>query len=160
DRPRTSQPTLAAQPGAFPRDQRVEVDPARWQVSGGGPQNVVQAHSGSSSVIVVCASRARSVSSPRCLALHRSHGTKKPENSRVDAAIKVLACATVVGLAGIAAAISFSHMHELVIRHGESGWRGHAFPLSVDGIELTASLVLLAHRRAGTRAGVLPWAAL
>src|SRR5205823_3759636 len=34
------------------------------------------------------------------------------------------------------------------------------FPLSVDGIELTASLVLLAHRRAGTRTGVLPWAAL
>jgi Protein of unknown function (DUF2637) len=61
---------------------------------------------------------------------------KKPENSRVDAAIKILACATVVGLAGIAAAISYSHMHELAIRHGESGWRGHAFPLSVDGIEL------------------------
>src|SRR6266516_1483758 len=51
-------------------------------------------------------------------------------------------------------------MHELAIQHGEAGWRGHAFPLSVDGIELTASLVLLAHRRAGTRAGVLPWAAL
>ena len=36
----------------------------------------------------------------------------------------------------------------------------HAFPLSVDGIEVVASLVLLAHRRAGTRAGWLPWAAL
>jgi hypothetical protein len=30
----------------------------------------------------------------------------------------------------------------------------------VDGIEVVASLVLLAHRRAGTRAGWLPWAAL
>jgi hypothetical protein len=87
-------------------------------------------------------------------------GLKKPENSRVDAVIKLLACATVVVLAGIAAAISYSHMHELAVRHGEAGWRGHAFPLSVDGIELTASLVLLAHRRAATRAGVLPWAAL
>src|SRR5438045_9461981 len=36
----------------------------------------------------------------------------------------------------------------------------HAFPVSVDGIEVVASLVLLAHRRAGTRAGWLPWAAL
>jgi hypothetical protein len=51
-------------------------------------------------------------------------------------------------------------MHELAIRHGETGWRAHAFPVSVDGIELTASLVLLAHRRAGTRAGLLPWVAL
>jgi hypothetical protein len=97
---------------------------------------------------------------PKRWTLSVAMALKKPENSRVDATIKILACATVVGLAGIAAAISYSHMHELAIQHGESGWRGHAFPLSVDGIELTASLVLLAHRRAGTRAGVLPWAAL
>ena len=67
---------------------------------------------------------------------------------------------TVAVLAGVAGAISYSHMAELARLHGEVGWRAHAFPVSVDGIEVVASLVLLAHRRAGTRAGWLPWAAL
>jgi hypothetical protein len=40
------------------------------------------------------------------------------------------------------AAISYSHMLELTVRHGESGWRAHAFPLSVDGIELAASMLV------------------
>jgi hypothetical protein len=80
--------------------------------------------------------------------------------SAVDRAIVGAAGATVVGLAGVAGAISYSHMAELARLHGEVGWRSHAFPVSVDGIEVVASLVLLAHRRAGTRAGWLPWAAL
>jgi hypothetical protein len=44
--------------------------------------------------------------------------------------------------------------------HGEAGWHAHTFPLSVDGIEIVASLVLLADRRTGRRSGWLPWAAL
>jgi hypothetical protein len=80
--------------------------------------------------------------------------------SAVDRAIVGAAGATVVGLAGVAGAISYSHMAELARLHGEVGWRAHAFPVSVDGIEVVVSLVLLAHRRAGTRAGWLPWAAL
>src|SRR6266498_443586 len=80
--------------------------------------------------------------------------------SAVDRAIVGAAGATVVGLAAVAGAISYSHMAELAHIHGEVGWRSHAFPVSVDGIEVVASLVLLAHRRAGTRAGWLPWAAL
>jgi hypothetical protein len=80
--------------------------------------------------------------------------------NRVDAAIKAAAGVTVVGLAGIAGAISYSHMTELAHLHGETGWRGHMFPLSVDGIEIVASLVLLADKRAGRRSGRLPWAAL
>jgi Protein of unknown function (DUF2637) len=80
--------------------------------------------------------------------------------SAVDRAIAVAAGGTVVVLAGVAGAISYSHMAELARLHGETGWRAHAFPISVDGIEIVASLVLLAHRRAGTRAGWLPWAAL
>jgi Protein of unknown function (DUF2637) len=78
----------------------------------------------------------------------------------VDTAIRVAAGTTVVALAVIAASISYSHMHELASHHGEAGWRGHAFPLSVDGIEIVSSLVLLAHQRARTRAGWLPWVAL
>src|SRR5436190_13220391 len=80
--------------------------------------------------------------------------------SAVDRAIVGPAGTTVVGLARVAGAISYSHMAELARIHGEVGWRSHAFPVSVDGIEVVASLVLLAHRRAGTRAGWLPWVAL
>lgn len=80
--------------------------------------------------------------------------------SRVDTAIKATAGVTVVGLAGIAGAISYSHMTELAHLHGETGWRAHMFPLSVDGIEIVASLVLLADKLAGRRSGWLPWAAL
>jgi hypothetical protein len=80
--------------------------------------------------------------------------------SRVDTAIRAAAGVTVAALAGIAGAISYSHMEGLAAAHGEHGWRGHAFPLSVDGIEVVASLVLLADRRAGRRSGWLPWAAL
>src|SRR6185503_9297287 len=77
-----------------------------------------------------------------------------------DRVIIGAAGSTVALLAGVAGAISYSHMAELARLHGEVGWRAHAFPVSVDGIEVVASLVLLAHRRAGTRAGWLPWVAL
>src|SRR2546421_577393 len=79
--------------------------------------------------------------------------------SAVDKGIVGAAGATVVGLAGVAGAISYSHMAELARLHGEVGGRSHAFPVSVDGIEVVASLVLLAHRRAGSRAGCLARAA-
>ena len=70
------------------------------------------------------------------------------------------ATATVAGLAGIAGAISYSHMRQLAAAHGDAGWHAHAFPLSVDGVEIVASLVLLADRRSGRKSGWLPWAAL
>ena len=69
--------------------------------------------------------------------------------SRADTCIRTAAGVTVAGLAGIAGAISYSHMQELAAAHGERGWQAHAFPLSVDGIEIVASLVLLADRRSG-----------
>ena len=80
--------------------------------------------------------------------------------TRADTAIRTAAGITVIGLAAIAAAISYSHMTELAHAHGETGWRAHMFPLSIDGIEIVASLVLLADKRAGRRSGRLPWAAL
>ncbi|GAA4250892.1 DUF2637 domain-containing protein [Dactylosporangium darangshiense] len=80
--------------------------------------------------------------------------------NRVDSAIRAAAGVTVVALAGIAGAISYSHMTELADAHGEVGWRAHMFPLSVDGIEIVASLVLLADKRAARSSGWLPWAAL
>jgi hypothetical protein len=72
----------------------------------------------------------------------------------------VTAGTAVAALAVIAGAVSYAHMKVLAERHGESGWRAHAFPLSVDGIEIVASLVLLADRRVGRRSGWLVWAAL
>jgi hypothetical protein len=66
----------------------------------------------------------------------------------------------VVVLAGVAGAISFSHMAQLAAEHDQTGWRAVAFPLSVDGLELVASLDILARRRVGQRPGLLPWTAL
>jgi hypothetical protein len=77
-----------------------------------------------------------------------------------DRWISRAAAATVAGLAGVAGALSYSHMRQLAQDHGQAGWHAHAFPLSVDGIEIVASLVLLADRRAGRQSGWLPWAAL
>src|SRR5450755_1747296 len=51
-------------------------------------------------------------------------------------------------------------MRELAQAHGNTGWHAHTLPLSVDGAEIVASLVLLADRRTGRRSGWLPWAAL
>lgn len=79
---------------------------------------------------------------------------------RADTWMRASVTVTVAGLAGIAGAISYSHMRNLAAVHGETGWQAHAFPLSVDGIEIVASLVLLADRRAGRSSGWLPWAAL
>jgi Protein of unknown function (DUF2637) len=75
-------------------------------------------------------------------------------------AIRLTAGTAVAALAVIAGAVSYAHMKVLAERHGETGWRAHAFPLSVDGIEIVASLVLLADRRVGRRSGWLVWAAL
>lgn len=63
---------------------------------------------------------------------------------RADRCVRSAAGVTVAALAGIAAAISYSHMRTLAASHGETGWQAHTFPLSVDGIEIVASLVLLA----------------
>ena len=79
---------------------------------------------------------------------------------RADKWISCAATVTVAGLAGIAGAISYSHMRQLAAAHGDTGWHAHAFPLSVDGVEIVASLVLLADRRASRTSGWLPWAAL
>jgi hypothetical protein len=86
--------------------------------------------------------------------------TSLTSQRQADKWISRVAAVTVAGLAGLAAAISYSHMRQFAAGHGQAGWHAHAFPLSVDGIELVASLVLLADRRAGRRSGWLPWAAL
>ena len=87
-------------------------------------------------------------------------GILQPPSSVADRWISRATAATVAGLAVVAGAISYSHLRRLAQDHGQFGWHAHAFPLSVDGIEIVASLVPLADRRAGRRSGWLPWAAL
>ncbi|WP_436888257.1 DUF2637 domain-containing protein [Nocardiopsis dassonvillei] len=63
-------------------------------------------------------------------------------------------------LALIAAVVSYSHMYELALRHGEPEWRAALFPLSVDGMIVGASMTLLSDARHGRKGGVLPWGLL
>jgi hypothetical protein len=66
----------------------------------------------------------------------------------------------VVVLAGIAAAVSYRHMHELALRHGEGSWTAVLIPLSVDGMVVASSMSVLMASRSGRRAEFLPWALL
>jgi hypothetical protein len=84
----------------------------------------------------------------------------RPAPQRADKRISRAAITTVAGLASIAGATKYSHMRQLATAHGDTGWHAHAFPLSADGVEIVASLVVLADRCARRRSGWLPWAAL
>jgi len=71
--------------------------------------------------------------------------------------------ATTVGavlvVAAVAAVVSFAHMWTVADRAGEQ-WRAYLLPLSVDGLVVAASMVLLTRRRAGLPGGRLAWCAL
>lgn len=86
--------------------------------------------------------------------------TAHPRTSRTDTALLVLTGVCVAGLAVVAGAVSFAHMRELAAAHDQTGWKSYAFPISVDGLEIVASLYLVAQRRAGRPTGWVPWAAL
>ena len=79
------------------------------------------------------------------------------ESSRWSRTVTI---AAVLMLAVIAAVVSYSHMYELALRHGEPPWRAALFPLSVDGMIVGASMTLLSDARHGRKGGVLPWALL
>ena len=68
--------------------------------------------------------------------------------------------ASVLLLAGIAAVVSYSHMHALALQHGEGAWASALIPLSCDGMIIASSMALLSESRLGGRGGVLPWALL
>ncbi|MBB4934741.1 hypothetical protein F4561_005635 [Lipingzhangella halophila] len=68
--------------------------------------------------------------------------------------------AAVLLLATIAAVVSYSHMYDLALRHGEPECRAALFPLSVDGTVVAASMTLLSDARQGRRGGFLPWSLL
>lgn len=74
-------------------------------------------------------------------------------------AVRVATVAAVTVVAGIAAVVSYSHMAQLADRAGEA-WRAYLIPLSVDGLVVAASMVLLTRRRNGLPGGPLAWCAL
>src|SRR5436309_2792441 len=87
-------------------------------------------------------------------------GRRRAPGALADVAIRAAAGLTTLGLMGIAGAISYQHLLVLALEHGQHGWLGHAFPLSVDGVEIVASLRLLADQRIHVPSGWWPWAAL
>ena len=81
-------------------------------------------------------------------------------NTKTDKTLVILTALFVGALAFVAGAISFAHMRELALGHDQFGWKSLAFPISVDGLEIVASLYLVAQRRAGRPTGWIPWVAL
>src|SRR5436190_16961657 len=72
-----------------------------------------------------------------------------------DRLIRAATALVVVAVASFAAVVSFSHIYDLGRVHGQSGTAARLLPLSVDGLILAASLVLLHEARNGRRAPAL-----
>lgn len=83
-----------------------------------------------------------------------------PISPRFESWIRRTTTASVLLLAGIAAVVSFRHMHELALKHGEDELAAALIPLAVDGTIVAASMSLLLASRTGSRGSVLPWTLL
>jgi hypothetical protein len=69
-----------------------------------------------------------------------------------DKLIRAAMTAVVVAVAGFAAVVSYSHIYGLGRAHGQDGAAARLLPLSVDGLIVAASLVLLHEARNGRAA--------
>lgn len=63
--------------------------------------------------------------------------------------------AAVIGVAAVAAVVSYQHAYALVRAHGETGWTAHLIPLTVDGLIWASSMVMLDSARRGARVPAL-----
>jgi xanthosine utilization system XapX-like protein len=72
-----------------------------------------------------------------------------------DRIIRRTTALAVVGVAAVAAVVSYEHASALVREHGESGWTGRLIPLTVDGLIYASSMVMLDSARRGVRVPVL-----
>lgn len=77
-----------------------------------------------------------------------------------DLCIRRTTLVSVVFLALIAAVVSFGHMHELALRHGETSLNATLIPLSVDGMVVASSMSVLLAGRTGIGVPWLPWTLL
>jgi hypothetical protein len=66
-----------------------------------------------------------------------------------DKLIRAAMTVVVVAVAGFAAVVSYSHIYDLGRAHGQDGAAARLLPLSVDGLIVAASLVLLHEARNG-----------
>jgi Protein of unknown function (DUF2637) len=66
-----------------------------------------------------------------------------------DRVIRFATAAVVCAVAAFAAVVSYSHIYGLGPEHGQDGRAARLLPLSVDGLILAASLVLLHEARSG-----------
>jgi hypothetical protein len=64
-----------------------------------------------------------------------------------DRVIRFTTAVVVCAVAGFAAVVSYSHIYGLGRAHGQDGTAARLLPLSVDGLILAASLVLLHEAR-------------
>jgi Protein of unknown function (DUF2637) len=64
-----------------------------------------------------------------------------------DRLIRASTAAVVTAVAAFAAVVSYSHIYDLGRAHGQSGTAARLLPLSVDGLILAASLVMLHEAR-------------
>jgi hypothetical protein len=76
--------------------------------------------------------------------------------ARGDRAFTIATTAIVAFVAAIAASASYQHQYELAIRHGQAHWVAGLLPFSVDGMIVSATMVLWYAARRGYRR---PWGA-
>jgi hypothetical protein len=78
--------------------------------------------------------------------------------STTDRVIRWSTALAVLGVAVVAAVVSYEHASDLVRAHGESGWTGRLIPLMVDGLIYASSMVMLDSARRGVRVpGLARW---
>jgi hypothetical protein len=77
-----------------------------------------------------------------------------------DKVIRWSTIAAVSAVALVAGFVSYRHALQVVSEHGETGWLARAYPLTIDGLLYSASMVLLLAARRGTRYPPLAYAAL
>ena len=68
-----------------------------------------------------------------------------------DRVIRAGTAVVVVAVAVFAAIVSYSHIYDLAHAHGQSGTAGRLLPLSVDGLIVAASMVMLHEARNARR---------
>lgn len=70
-----------------------------------------------------------------------------------------VAVTSVFLVGGVAAVVSYCHIYDLALAHGE-GWRAILIPLSVDGMLVASTTAIVTKRRGRQPAGWVPWLGL
>jgi len=69
--------------------------------------------------------------------------TVSPAGRNSDRLTRIAAVAAVLGVAAVAGWISYLHAVQIVSSHGEPGAVGRAYPVTIDGLIVASSMVLL-----------------